>query len=70
MFKRSLKIIAILVLVAFTFTYALPTQQMALAASIENIKNTKANISYEKPTVNTQLGNFAKDISEYVAKLR
>ena len=33
-------------------------------------KNTNANINYEKPTVSTQLGNFAKDISEYTAKLR
>ena len=70
MFKRSLKTIAILVLVVFMYTHALPTQQMALAASIENIKNAKANISYDKPTVNTQLGNFTKDISEYIGKLR
>lgn len=70
MFKRSLKIIAIFVLVVFIYTNVLPTQQMSLAASIENIKNTKANINYEKPTVSTQLGNFAKDISEYTAKLR
>ncbi len=43
MFKRSLKIIAIFVLVVFIYTNVLPTQQMSLAASIENIKNTKAN---------------------------
>lgn len=71
MSKRVIKIIAVFVFIAFTLTYALPTQEMTvLAKSLDNITNTKANISYEQPKINTTLGNFAKDIYEYISKLK
>ncbi|MFZ5988015.1 MAG: DNA/RNA non-specific endonuclease [Bacillota bacterium] len=65
-FKKSIKYIAILVLVAFTVTFGLPTQQLAYAKSIENIKQTKANIKYDSPTAATTLGNFVEVLLKYI----
>jgi predicted Fe-Mo cluster-binding NifX family protein len=69
-YGKPIKYIAILVLVAFTVTFGLPTQQLTYAKSIENIKQTKANIKYDKPTAVTTLGNFMEVLLKYIDAMK
>ncbi|HYK74647.1 MAG TPA: transglutaminase domain-containing protein [Pseudoneobacillus sp.] len=67
--KKSMKWVVLLVLVVFTFSFGLPTKELAFAKSIENIKQASANIKYDKPTTTTTLGSFVETLLEYVEKM-
>lgn len=68
--KRWIKYIAIVLLVVYMVTTGLPTRQLAYAKSIENIKQTKANIEYDKPTATTSLGTFVEVLLKYVDNMK
>lgn len=68
--KRILKYIAIFVLVTYISTFGVPTQQLALAKSLDNIRQAKADIKYDKPTVSTKLGGFTDMLLADVEKMK
>jgi uncharacterized protein YeaC (DUF1315 family) len=68
--KRSTKIIAIFVLVAFCFTFGLPLQQVtALAATVASVETQEASIPYEEPEISTKLGAFTDDLITHINSL-
>jgi hypothetical protein len=70
MFKKMDRYIALVVLVAFTLTFGLPTQQLAYAKSIENIVQAKSNIKYDTPTTSTNLGAFVDTLLKNVDAMK
>ncbi|GEM_PF-1138719 len=69
--KRSTKIIAIFVLVAFCFTFGLPLQQVsALEAMVDRVETQEANILYEEPETSTNLGAFADGLTTHINSLK
>lgn len=73
-YNKPVKIIAIVLLVAFSVTFGLPTQQLAQAMQQEQIvqaKNTAAvAVRHEKPTAQTRLGSFAEELGKWYEKLK
>ncbi len=69
--KRSTKIIAIFVLVAFCFTFGLPLQQVAaLEATVASVETQEASIPYEEPEISTNLGAFADGLITHINSLK
>lgn len=70
--KTWMKSIAFFILVAFVFTYGLPTQQVLAAHNINNlIKANKApSIKYEKVKPRTKLGSLSTDMDDYYLKIK
>lgn len=68
--KNNLRIISIIVLLAFTLTYGLPTQQVAYAQqmpgrttqSIAELQKAANQKKLDKPKTETQLGNYVEEL--------
>lgn len=75
-FKKPIKIIAAMLVVAFTITFGLPTQQLAQAMQQEQQEQTVQSQkealakSYEKPTTQTKLGSFADELYKWYETLK
>lgn len=73
MFKKSIKYIAVLVLVAFTVTFGLPTRQIAAAQQEKQTMQTRKTSSTKndgKSKSKTRLGSFADEFYTWYEKLK
>ncbi len=75
-YKISDKITALIVLIAFTFTFALPTQQIAYAQSMREVNRTKTETAGQKAQggqkaePQTGLGKLSVQLSQSYGKLK
>ncbi|OPX44391.1 transglutaminase-like superfamily protein [Ruminiclostridium hungatei] len=72
-YKKPVKIIAMVLLVAFSVTFGLPTQQLAQARQQEQAvqaKKAAPAVRHEKPSAQTKLGSFAEELNKWYEKLK
>lgn len=68
-YRRSIKSIAITVLVAFIFTFVFPAQSLPIIPT-QNVKQARAAIKYDTPKASTSLGNFADKLLAYAESMK
>ncbi len=69
-YRKPIRYIAMIVLVAFTITFGLPAEQTALAESLNNVKQARANIKYDRPDTLTSLGSFVETLLTHVEAMK